>query len=332
MSFNPDPNKQAIELLFSHKINSPNHPSLYFNNQEVCRATDHKHLGLILDSKLTFSKHISQKISIARKGIGIIKYMSSYAPTKTLDQIYKIFVRPHLDYCDISFHIPILTNLFDSSINLNFMMQSLESTQYQAALAVSGAWKGSNTTKLYEELGWESLTDRRWFRRLCQFYKIHNGLTPPYLKEPIPLPRTFLYGQRHDNALHEIPCRTTRFSNSFYPDAIRSWNNIGFEFRSCETISKFKTELLRLIRPPKKSIYGIHDRCGIKILFQLRVGLSPLKCHKKNHNFLDTPSDLCDCGDGNEDTIHFFTKCALYSTTRTTLLRSISNILIQNDC
>ena len=37
--------------------------------------------------------------------------------------------------------------------------------------------------------------------------------------------------------------------------------------------------------PPKKSIFGIHDHCGIKLLFQLRVGLSPLKGHKKNHNF-----------------------------------------------
>ena len=89
------------------------------------------------------------------------------------------------------------------------MMQSLESTQYQAALAVSGAWKGSSTTELYEELGWESLSDRRWLRRLCQFYKIQNELTPSYLKEPIPQPRMFLYGQRRENVLHEIPTAFT---------------------------------------------------------------------------------------------------------------------------
>ena len=118
MSFNPDPNKQAIELFFSRKINSSNHPSLYFNNQEVCCATDYKHLRLILDTKLTFTKHISQNILIACKDIGIIKYMSSYAPKRTLDQIYKIFVRPHLDYCDIIYHLPSLTNPSDSSINL----------------------------------------------------------------------------------------------------------------------------------------------------------------------------------------------------------------------
>ena len=104
ISFNLDPNKQAIEVLFSHKINSPKHLPLYSNNQEVCSAAHHKHVGLILDSKLTtFAKHIS----IEHKGIGIIKYMSSYAPTKTLDQIYKIFVRPQIDYCDIICHLPV---------------------------------------------------------------------------------------------------------------------------------------------------------------------------------------------------------------------------------
>ena len=199
--------------------------------------------------------------------------MSSYAPKRTLDQIYKIFVRPHLDYCDIIYHLPSLTNPSDSSINLNFMMQSLESTQYQAVLAVLGAWKGSSKISMYEELGWESLSDRRWFRRLCQFYKIQNDLTPLYLKEAIPQPRTFLYGQRRENVLHEIPCRTTRFFNSFYPDTTRSWNNIGFELRNCETISKFKQKLLSLILPPKKSIFGLHDPHGVRILFQLRVGL-----------------------------------------------------------
>ena len=118
-------------------------------------------------------------------------------------------------------------------------MQSLESTQYQAALAVSGAWKGSSTTKLYEELGRESLSDRRWPRRLCQFFKIQNELTPSYLKEPIPQPRMFLYGQLLENVSHDIPCRTTRFLNSFYPDTIRLWNNIGYEFGNCSTFSKF---------------------------------------------------------------------------------------------
>ena len=71
--------------------------------------------------------------------------------------------------------------------SLNYQMNVLESTQYQAALAVTGAWKGSNTDKIYEELGWESLHHRRHFRRLSMYYKIVNNHTPDYLKAPLNL-------------------------------------------------------------------------------------------------------------------------------------------------
>ena len=67
-----------------------------------------------------------------------------------LDQIYKLFVRPHLDYSD----------KYDPEFKVDFT-KKLESTQYSAALAVSGAWSGTNTDKLYEELGWEILYYRR---------------------------------------------------------------------------------------------------------------------------------------------------------------------------
>ena len=163
MSFNPDPTKPAEEVLFSCKQSSPPHPPVYFNNIEVKRVNEHKHLGLVLDSKLTFVKHVNDKVAIARKWIGVIKHLSPYLPTKSLDQIYKMHVRPHLDYCDVIFHIPVITHDFDSSLSLNYQMNILEKTQYQAALAVSGTWKGTNRDKIYEELGWESLDQRRFF-------------------------------------------------------------------------------------------------------------------------------------------------------------------------
>ena len=75
MLFNPDPSKQAIEMLFSRKKNDQGHPPLFFNNLPVVSANDHKHLGIILDCKLLFSKHISEKVAKARKGIGIIRHL-----------------------------------------------------------------------------------------------------------------------------------------------------------------------------------------------------------------------------------------------------------------
>ena len=83
MRFNPDPTKPAEEIIFSLKHAHVQHPPHFFNNIMVKQVSEHKHLGLILDSKLTFANHISEKISKARKGIGVIKYLSSYAPVKT---------------------------------------------------------------------------------------------------------------------------------------------------------------------------------------------------------------------------------------------------------
>ena len=54
MEFNPDPTKQASEVLFSCKKVSPNHPQLIFNGSVVKKVNEQKHIGLILDSSFIF--------------------------------------------------------------------------------------------------------------------------------------------------------------------------------------------------------------------------------------------------------------------------------------
>ena len=57
MVFNPDINKQAIEVIFSCKNKKPDHPELQFNGIPVAREPSTKHLGVYLGSRLDFSKH-----------------------------------------------------------------------------------------------------------------------------------------------------------------------------------------------------------------------------------------------------------------------------------
>ena len=58
MSFNPDPKKQAQEVIFSRKSKAISHPPLVFNNNNVMQTTSQKHLGIILDTRLSFEKHL----------------------------------------------------------------------------------------------------------------------------------------------------------------------------------------------------------------------------------------------------------------------------------
>ena len=187
MEFNPDPTKQATEVLFSCKKSSPHHPQLMFNGTVVAQKNEQRHLGLILDSGLSFEKHLNEKIIKAKKNIGIIKHLSKFLPLKTLDQMYKALVRSHLDYCDIIYHQPSLHNQPPLGVSLNSLMEKVERIQYQAALAVTGTWQGSNRSKLYEELGWESLSDRRTCRRILQVHKISNDKTSSY-QDKLPTP------------------------------------------------------------------------------------------------------------------------------------------------
>ena len=152
MIFNPDPTKQATEVLFSCKRSKPDHPPLIFNGSPVLRTTEQKHLGLILTPTLSFRRHLYEKIRKAKRNIGIIKHMSKYLPIKSLVQMYKTFVRPHLDYCDVIYHEPPKFGP-QHDVSLTAPMEEVERIQYKAALAVTGAWQGTNRSKLYDELG-----------------------------------------------------------------------------------------------------------------------------------------------------------------------------------
>ena len=127
-------------------------------------------------------KHITK----ARKGIGVIRFMAKYVMCDVLDQMYKLYVRPHLDYGDLIYHRD------DPEMNSS-LTKHLESVKYFAALAVAGAWKGTRHDKFLDELGWEYLYHRRWFRRHLHFYSILNGNSSEYLKAELPQPKIYNY-------------------------------------------------------------------------------------------------------------------------------------------
>ena len=164
MQFNPDPNKQANEVIFSRKTSSNNlsHPPIKFNNNSISKCLHQKHLGIVLDSKLNFNDHVDQKIKKCNRIISLISRLSINLSRNALLTIYKSFVRPHLDYGDI---------LCDNPNNENFQ-NKLGKVQYRACLAITCAIQGTSRTKLYDELGLHSLIKRRCCNKLISFYKI----------------------------------------------------------------------------------------------------------------------------------------------------------------
>ena len=119
--------------------------------------------------------------------------------------------------------------------------------------------------------------------RVLQIHKIVDGNSPNYLREKMPGNRNLVLNLPY--VYQEFRCRTMRYRNSFFPDAISSWNNLITDFENLPTLGSFKSHVISLIRPRRRSIFGIHDPIHLRHLFQLRVGLSHLRHHKKRHNF-----------------------------------------------
>ena len=221
MSFNPDPSKQAQEVIFSRKLQNSLYPPLHFNNIAVTHSTTQKHLCIILDVKLDFQGHFKSIYSKVNKTIGLLHKLNNTLPRLPLLTIFKSFIRPHLDYGDVT---------FDQAYTASFH-QKIESVEYNSALAITGAIRGTSKEKLYNELGLESLEKRRRYRKLCCFYKIFRNQSPEYLFNIIPT-SVRPYNTRNANNILQFKVKHIFFQNSFFPSVVTDWNKLDQNIRN----------------------------------------------------------------------------------------------------
>ena len=180
------------------------------------------------------------------------------------------------------------------------LMMKVESIQYQAALAVTGTWKGSNRVKLYEELGWESLSDRR---RILQIHKIVDNKAPLYLRNKLAPNRRNLVELPY--IFQKTMSRTSRYSHSFFPDAIKSWNGIISQFENFPTFQCLKSHITSLIRPVASSVFYLFDPTNTDTSFNCALVLVNWEPTKRGIILLILPL-TCACASKVKKTLVIF--------------------------
>ena len=298
MIFNQDLSNQAQEVIFFRKTYKINHPITTFNTIPVAHTPYQKHQGLYLDEKLNFNHHINVKISKANKGTGINKSLSHILTTKPLITIYKTFIRPHLDYCDV---------IYDQSNNEVFVAK----LNKYSTLAITGAIRGTSQSKLYNELGLKSLKFRRWFRQLCTFFKIKIYGKSENLLNKTPSSQIH-YNKRNADQIETYYCRTDIFKSYFFPHTMIEWNKLDIEIWKSKFYANFRNTMLKLGGPIQPAIYSINNPVGLTLLTHPRLGLSHLNEHRSNHSFQNCISPLCSCRLKIESTSHFTALPSLY--------------------
>ena len=200
--------------------------------------------------------------------------------------------------------------------------------QYRGALVITGVIKSTSRDRIYQEIGLESLGDRRWSRKIFFFHKIvNNVLLPSYLQSYLNHYNDGEYQARssRQNKMKSLSRKTKTFNLSFYPYYVnvKEWCAVSEEIRNILAVNKFKKIILSFIRPKENSVFAIHDTKGLKLLTCLKLNFSHLNEHKFRHGFKDTVDPMCKCGLETEKTLHFLLCCRLCSTIRAELLNNI---------
>ena len=206
-----------------------------FNDNPIHQVQLQKHLGLFLDPRLSFDEHFQCILLKTRKIVGLIRKLQPIIPRAALLTIYKPFLRLRLDYGDV---------IYDRAFNESFQ-NKLESVQYNAALAITGAIRGSSREKLYQELGLESLKSRRWYRKLCLFFKLKKNKHPSYLFDMIPK----VLSTRTTRNYNNIPLFNVKheyFRNSFFPSTVIEWNKLDNNIETRNRLVLLKNKSLNL--------------------------------------------------------------------------------------
>ena len=155
-------------------MNFPSKVFFYNINHGLRAATLKKNslwLLLLYIAVATYSYNEKVCRTMCNATVSCLLEKLSHIP-KSLIATYKFFIRPHLDYCDVTYDQPIF-------------FSKIERIQNDAALAITVAIRGTPQTKLQNELGLELLKFRRWFRQHGTLFKIKIQNWASTQQEPI---------------------------------------------------------------------------------------------------------------------------------------------------
>lgn len=145
------------------------------NDIIIQEVENHKHLGLIFQEDGNWNSHIEYILEKVTPRLCIMRNLKFKLDHLQLQTIYFSFIRPILEYADVIWdNIPI------------YLKDRLEGIQIEATRIVTGATKLCSRAKLYEDTGWDPLSERRRKHKILKFHEMFHHQTPDYLCRLVP--------------------------------------------------------------------------------------------------------------------------------------------------
>ena len=304
---------KTVTLNISKKKKKLSKPDLIMNNIKLKEVESHKHLGVTLANDLTWGEHITNIAISANKQLDVFNVFKYKLDRCSLEKLYFAYVSSKLEYASI---------IWDNCPK--YLANLLENVQLRAAKIISGATNRTSGALIYEELGWDSLQERRKCQRLSTMYKITHDQTPAYLRGPLPVTHDPVYNLRNTQDIPGVRARTSAYQNSFFPQTIREWNALHPDIQQAPSLSSFKTKIKDTKHKPP-DWYGCGERRWSLYHARMRMFCSSLNDHLFSQlHVIDDPS--CQCGSSRETVKHYLLECPLFVIERAEMLHSLQGI------
>ena len=307
-------NAEKTELL-NFKRDNLQTPTLTFDDTDLTDIDTHKHLGLVIQNNCKWDSHIDKITQTVTMLISFLKSYKYRLSRKTLNHMYKSFILPHFDYCDI---------IYDNCTQ--YLSDKLENLHLEAIRTIVGAVRGTSHQKLYEESGFTSLGERRKRHKLIFFHKIVHNACPSYLSERCPplVAQINHYHRRRPLERHIPRCRTDLYSKSFFPEATRLYNELPDDVKTIPSIGNLKHFLNQ--SDPIVPLYYYGDNRSKEIWHtRLRLGMSDLNYDLFRRHLVDDPA--CSCGYISETAEHFLMHCTNHTQQRAATIGNLPGYL-----
>ena len=201
-------------LMLSRK-RMPTIPDLYFGSTQLAVERELCILGVTFDSKLLWSRHISDISKKAGQRLGALRKIANKLDTAGRATVYKAQIRSIMEYACLSWMSASPT-----------VLNQLDSIQ-QKALRIIGV----DQVTACRELAITSLQHRREVAAVTVLYKMHTSHCPRDLQALLPNPYTSRRTTRAsssmpDHAVAMPHAKTSTLDRTFLHSAIRIWNTL----------------------------------------------------------------------------------------------------------
>ena len=197
-------------------------------NVTLCPVTSARNLGVIFDSNLSFSEHISAISRSCYQHIRDLRRIRPNVDTATARTIAVSLIHSKLDYCN-----SLLLNLSSSHL------KRLQLIQNSAARAVTNTSKFSSITPVLKSLHWLKIDQRIQFKTLSLTYKTLLTNQPSYLRSLLTLQNN---SNTRSSSLVSLvrpsnPSRLKITNRSFFYSAPALWNSLPADLRVQSQVS-----------------------------------------------------------------------------------------------